>query len=209
MKDLAIHLTLILSGLRVAIGAYLARRDSVPGVVWLGARAFIPVTAPLTAAQQIAAAVPTETWTLLWTRIGRMAARFQTLFDRWRAGALPKPDAARPGRPNRAPAPRLPTRHAWIVAAVGYQAAGHASQLSALMAQPEFNDFIAAVPQSGRLLRPLCRMLGITPAPPGLARPTKPRPPRQRTVPEPRLRLADLRRPRIPPPLLPFRKKPT
>ena len=177
MSSLPATLTLILSGLRTAIGAFMARRGQTPGVVWLGAHAYVPVVAPLTPAERILAAIPTETWTLLWTRIGRIATRFHALYESWRAGTLPKPRAARPGRPARPPAPRLPTRQTWVVAAIGYQAAGRASQLNALMAEPEFTDFIAAVPRAGRILRPLCRILGI-PLPPSWHLPAKATPPR-------------------------------
>ena len=200
-----------LSGLRAAVGAYLARRDQAPRVVYLGTRVFVSVSVQLTPQQQIIAAIPLETWTLLWTRLGRTAARVTALFNRWRAGTLPTPTPApaRP-RPVRPAPPRLPTRRNWVIAAVGYQAAGHASQLNALMAEPEFQTFITEVPQSGRLLRPLCRLLGITPLPPPLALPSKPsraRPPRPRPSREPKLRAADLRRPRLPPIMFPSRKK--
>ena len=172
MSSLPGTLTLILSGLRAVVGAFMARRCQTPGVVWLGTHAYVPVVAPLTPAERILAAIPAETWTLLWTRIGRIATRFHALYESWRAGTLPKPCAARPGRPARPPVPRLPTRQTWVVAAVGYQAAGHAAQINALMAEPEFNDFIAAVPRAGRILRPLCRILGIL-LPPSLRLPAK------------------------------------
>ncbi len=172
MIDVPATLTLILSGLRAAVGAYMAQRQRTPGVVWLGARAYLPVVAPQTQAERILAAITTETWTLLWHRLGRTANRFQALYDHWRAGTLPKTAAPRPGRPARIPASRLPTRQTWIVAAVGYQAAGRAAHLNILMAEPEFNDFIAAVPRAARLLRPLCRSLGI-PLPPSMRLPPK------------------------------------
>ena len=40
-----------------------------------------------------------------------------------------------------------------------------ASQLRHLLRDAEFAAFLAAAPQAGRLLRPLCRMLGIGPDP--------------------------------------------
>jgi len=64
---------------------------------------------------------------------------------------------------------------------VGHEAAGGASQLRHLLNEPEMAALIAASPrQTGRLLRPLCRMLGIAP-PPAIAKP----PPRA-TAPAPR-----------------------
>ncbi len=124
MIDVPATLTLILSGLRAAIGAYMAQRQRTPGVVWLGTRAYLPVVAPQTQAERILAAITTETWTRLWTRLGRISNRFRALYTHWRAGTLPKPAAPRSpsvlqGRPSRPPAPRLPTRQTWIIAAVG------------------------------------------------------------------------------------------
>jgi hypothetical protein len=49
-------------------------------------------------------------------------------------------------------------------------------QFQALLADPELAAMATAAPQVGRLVRPLCRMLAITP-PPGFAlRPRRPRP---------------------------------
>ena len=103
---------------------------------------------------------------LAWTRIGRMANRFQALFARWQAGTLPAPRPSRAGQPRASrPHPRLPRGRAWVVAHVGYQAANHASQLQHLLADPDMAAFLQAVPQAGRILRPLCHVLGIDPPP--------------------------------------------
>lgn len=55
----------------------------------------------------------------------------------------------------------LPRRFGWLVHLVGYQAAGHASQLSHLLDDPDMVALVRDVPQARRILRPLCRMLGI------------------------------------------------
>ena len=110
--------------------------------------------------------------------------RLQRLFTLWQAGTLPAPGPARSGRAGTPPAtPRLPAAKTWLVARVGYTAAGYASQLSHLIATPEFTTFIRQAPQAGRILRPLCRMLGITPEPP-LALPPCPPRPRRATPPK-------------------------
>ncbi|MCC7283005.1 MAG: hypothetical protein IT556_11525, partial [Acetobacteraceae bacterium] len=54
-----------------------------------------------------------------------------------------------------------------------------------LLATPEATEFLTAVPQAGRILRPLCRMLGLTP-PACLRLPERPRPPHQKPRAEPR-----------------------
>jgi len=111
----------------------------------------------------------------LWTRLTRTARRVNRLMERLVAGIRPRP--ARPGSAaNRtarsAPPPvRFPTTDAWLVVAVGYRAAAYASRLRHLLSDPVAVELIAATPQVQRLLRPLCRMLGVThPAIPPLPR---------------------------------------
>ena len=55
----------------------------------------------------------------------------------------------------------LPRRFGWLVHLVGYQAAGHASQLAHLLGDPEMVALVRDVPQARRILAPLCRMLGV------------------------------------------------
>ena len=146
---------------------------------------------------------------LLWGRLGRMASRFETLFAKWQAGTLPKPRPSRPGQPRkpRDPQPRIPQGRVWLVAAVGHHAAGRASQLQHLFTDPDFDKFLAAAPQAGRILRPLCHMLGIDPPPP-VRLPPRIRPPRdpkpRRSVPPPFN--IPLKRPRLPPIMFPARR---
>jgi hypothetical protein len=144
MPSLATRFALILTGLRAVI-ARAAARD----------RARAPLLV------------------LAWSRIGRMAARFERLFALWRAGSLPQP---RPPRARRPTGPRqyarLPSGRIWLVALVR-DAAPAASQLQSLLAAPDLADFLAACPQAGRILRPLCRMLGV-PLTPALRRPNPP-----------------------------------
>ena len=56
---------------------------------------------------------------------------------------------------------RLPARRGWLVQALGYEAAGYGSQLEALLAEPDMAAILAAMPAVGRILRPLCKMLGV------------------------------------------------
>ena len=102
MLTLGARLTHILAELRATIGAFMGRRDHA-AVVWLGTQAYVPVQAP-----SATPPVPTETWALAHTRLGRMAQRLARLFERWQSNTLPKP---RPPRPAASPpaAPRPPT----------------------------------------------------------------------------------------------------
>jgi hypothetical protein len=120
--------------------------------------------------------------------LARLAARFERLHARWVAGTLPRPRAPRPSAPARAPRTpstrlRIPRAHAFISRLVpdGFAIA---CQLEAMLARPDCAEFLAAVPRAGRILRPLCRLIG-TPLPPALARPPRPRRPRPRPEPPP------------------------
>jgi len=145
---------------------------------------------------------------LVWRRLRRTAARFAALTARIRAGRLPRPTAGRrrpagrppdAARPPRPPPQRLPARSAWLIRLVP-EAACSASQLRHLLDDPEMAALIAATPQMGRLLRPLCRMLGVDP-PPGL------RPPGRRAPPA--AAPAAPSRPAAPKPAPPARSPPT
>ena len=98
----------------------------------------------------------------VWGRIGRIATRLERLIALWRAGMLPTPRASHAGGTRvgvRKPS-ELPTVPAWLLVAVR-EAAPHGAQLESLLSRDECVAFLAAVPQARRMLRPLCRMLGI------------------------------------------------
>ena len=107
----------------------------------------------------------------LHRRIGRMAARFERLFARWQAGTLPsqtgatpRPSRAGQTRPNRATRPprdRLPSRRLWLFHVAQPPAGIAQSHLRHWMAHPDLPAFLEAAPQAGRLLRPLCRLVGL------------------------------------------------
>jgi hypothetical protein len=120
---------------------------------------------------------------LIHNHIGRMATRFEKLFTHWRNGTLPEPRirpqgarAASPDEPERPPAFRLPSRRGWLRQMIpGCQPSSAA--LVSLLNAPDLAAFLADVPRAGRILRPLCRMLGLMPHHmPVLQRPVPPRP---------------------------------
>ena len=128
----------------------------------------------------------------IWTRLQRMSARFRAV-----AATPPRPPRA-PG-PWAAPAPRQaalrtaaqdpapppvprppqPRGACWLVRLVPGATAGR-SQLQALLRDPEMAALLAADPRLGRILRPLCWMLGVDKS---LAPPPRPR--RRRKPPAP------------------------
>ena len=114
---------------------------------------------------------------------GRVFGRIERMLIRFRAGKLrtgvtqPNRKAAASTKPR---APALPRKFGWLVIAGKHQAAGYASQLQHLMAEPEMAELLEASPQARRVLRPLCRALAIeltwTVTPPRPRKPRKPRP---------------------------------
>ena len=102
----------------------------------------------------------------LWNYIGRTARRFTRTLDRLAAGTL-RPHTPRPNRKQAAAQPRkprgYPTTHAWLRATLAHEANVYGSQLADLLDQPETRALLQAAPQAARLLRPLCRYLGIEP----------------------------------------------
>ncbi|MBV8522230.1 MAG: hypothetical protein JOY71_08900 [Acetobacteraceae bacterium] len=120
---------------------------------------------------------------LAWTRLRRLAARFEALVAELRAGrvpAAPSPsgrDEALPQLPGLPACPqpyRLPCGFGWLLRLVP-ESAAFAGQVEHLLADPEMAALLAGSPQAGLLLQPLCRMLGIRPGP-ELASPPRRRP---------------------------------
>ena len=115
----------------------------------------------------------------LWTWLNRSVRRFERAGTRPAAARAPAQTTA--PRLEVKPRLRLPSRKAWLVRALGWEAAGYGCQLEALLAEPEMRVLLVYVPAVGRILRPLCRMLGVTaldgtPAAPAKRRPrTRPK----------------------------------
>ena len=147
---------------------------------------------------------------LLWSRLGRMVARFTAIAARAAAGTLRAPPRRRtvPAEPaaEKRPPPRrnpLPQNFAWLVRLVP-EAACFGSQLQFLLAEPEMKALLEAAPQLGRILRPLCRTLGVSPVPavvpPAPKRPAKPpKPKREKPPKEIWIRWRGIRMPGPPP----------
>ena len=104
----------------------------------------------------------------LWGRIARMRMRLERLVALWRAGTLPVPRASRAGQvrtPRSKPRANFPTAPGWLLRKLGYEVAAYGSQLQHLLTTAECAAFLAAVPQAGRVLRPLLRMVMVEPVP--------------------------------------------
>ncbi|MGC8527546.1 hypothetical protein [Acidiphilium sp.] len=112
---------------------------------------------------------------LLWTRLRRYATFLLRLCADDVSAPRPRPSRRRARPPANPARLALPRRTAWLLAPVP-EAVAAAGQLRALLADPELQRRIGEEPRLGRILRPLCRCLGVKlPAPLRLP----PRPPRQ------------------------------
>ena len=115
-------------------------------------------------------------------RAGMVFGRIERMLARFRAGTLriQTLHTARKTAVSKPRVPALPRRFGWLVIAGKHQAAGYASQLQHLLAEPEMAALLDAAPQARRVLRPLCRALAIdlpwTVTPPRPPKPRKPRP---------------------------------
>ena len=98
---------------------------------------------------------------LLWGRLNRAVRRFH------RALTVPAKVWVLRVRADRAAATRvrpteLPRGKGWIVRELGWEAAAYLTQLEALLAEIGTQAAVSALPGVGRVLRPICRMLGVS-----------------------------------------------
>ena len=94
----------------------------------------------------------------LWGFFGRAARRF--------ARALIRPAVAVKTRARKVGVSqpkgfRPPSQRGWLVRELGWEAAAFTCQLEALLADPAMQAVLAELPAVGRILRPLCRMMGV------------------------------------------------
>ncbi len=143
--SLSQRLTLVVQALRAAIAAHAARDRATVAVAWL-----------------------------VWPYLNRLAARFAALTARVQAGkgvAVARTTsgvrAAAEGPRLQVPRPRppgLPQGFAWL-ARLAPGILPLRGQVCHLLGDPELAALLAAAPGAGRILRPLCRMLGIKAGP--------------------------------------------
>ncbi|MDD2877531.1 MAG: hypothetical protein PHT60_10395 [Acidiphilium sp.] len=104
---------------------------------------------------------------LFHKRLTRLTSRLRDLLARIEAERasrrrIARPRATHPSKPKPAPkpAPILPRRFGWITQPIP-ESNGYAQHLRELLCEPEMEALIASDPRIGRILRPLCHMLGI------------------------------------------------
>jgi hypothetical protein len=98
----------------------------------------------------------------LWTYLNRAVRRFHRALTQ-------KPRKARAARvrADRSDVVRvrpvaLPSGRGWIVRELGWEAAAFMGALEKLLAEVETQAALAGAPGTGRVLRPICRMLGVS-----------------------------------------------
>ena len=114
----------------------------------------------------------------IWRRLRRMSRRFAFIVAQLRAGTLPAPGSAAPRAARPAGVRRwiYPSRQfGWVIYSVSWFLWGRHYELEEMLEDPKSAELVAAAPQLGRELRPLCRMLAVKP-PEWLRLPRKPRP---------------------------------
>ena len=132
---------------------------------------------------------------LAYWHADRIRRRFITLYTRRKDGtlkptrqrlaSLPSPQAGGagggPATPETQPKPekpKAPRKRGWVTH-MAPPCAEAGSWLHYFLQRDDMPAFLAAVPRAGRLLRPLCHMLGV-PLPEYLKLPKRPRKPRRR-----------------------------
>jgi len=109
---------------------------------------------------------------LVYRRIGQIMVRIERLVAQYQADTLrrmtarvvvSKRDDAAERRPCAKPLEVLPRKFGWLRQQMGWQLGGHCGQLETVLHRPEMVELLIAAPQAIRILRPLCRMLGMDP----------------------------------------------
>ncbi len=99
---------------------------------------------------------------LLWGRLNRSVRRFYRALTQPPAKARAARARMECGDGTRARPVALPPGRGWIVRELGWEAAFYLGQLEALLAEVATRAALARVPAAGRILRPICRMLGVS-----------------------------------------------
>jgi hypothetical protein len=115
---------------------------------------------------------------LIWRRLRGMSRRFAAILARFHAGTLAQagpqagtlpeagsaPRSPAAARPDGLPRPQEPSRRfGWVIHAVSWFVMVRHYELEEMLEDPETAAQVAAAPQFGRVLRPLCRMLAVKP----------------------------------------------
>ena len=97
----------------------------------------------------------------LWTYLNRATRRFHRALTR-RVGKVRAPRArVACAEVERVRQVSLPSGRGWIVRELGWEAAAYMLHLEVLLGEIATRAALADAPGAGRILRPICRMLGV------------------------------------------------
>jgi hypothetical protein len=97
----------------------------------------------------------------LWGYLNRAVRRFHRALTRpAKVMAMARVRADRAGSARVRPA-AWPRGRGWIVRELGWEAAAYMAQLEALLGEVATRAALAHAPGAGRILRPICRILGV------------------------------------------------
>ena len=100
----------------------------------------------------------------LWNYLNRAARRFHRALTRPAGKARAKPARADRADVGRVRPVAWPSGRGWIVRELGWEAAAYMGALEVLLAEIATRSALASAPGTGRVLRPICRMLGVATA---------------------------------------------
>ena len=99
---------------------------------------------------------------LLYVRLNRAVRRFHRALTRTPAKARATRAGMERAGDTRVRPVGLPRQRGWLVRELGWEAAAFLSALETLLREIETQAALAASPGAGRVLRPICRMLGVS-----------------------------------------------
>ena len=97
----------------------------------------------------------------LWTYLNRAVRRFHRALTTQAKACAKRARADRPAVVGTRPT-GLPSGHGWIVRELGWEAAAYLGAMETLLAEVATRVAMADAPSAGRVLRPICRMLGVS-----------------------------------------------
>ena len=98
----------------------------------------------------------------LWSYLNRATRRFHRALTRKPAKVRATRARAARGGAERVRPVALPSGRGWIVRELGWEAAAYLSAMEVLLAEAATQAGLTAAPGAGRVLRPICRMLGVS-----------------------------------------------
>ena len=98
----------------------------------------------------------------LWGYLNRAVRRFHRALTRPATKVRATRVRVARGDAERSPPVAFPSGRGWIVRELGWEAAAYLTAMETLLAEMGTQAALAHAPGAGRILRPICRMLGVS-----------------------------------------------